>query len=150
MASESEEKVLSLENAEKSLQELLDFYDLDPTIDDAGSEEATKGLRNAKGKLTRAISKGLVKIDVSNGECTVVQTMKNPSKFIKDKGGKLTYRTIDGASKIAMKEADPNDTYGTIYCLMGALCGVPAAQFIEIKAPDLGVTEALGVLFLGS
>jgi len=140
------EKKLSKENAQKQLDTLLDYYDLD--LDDISDENVHNAITSSCNKLLKAIKKGRLEIKEEDDTLNVYQYLKKP---IGGKEGSLTvikYREIDGRSKIAMKDNKESDYHGKIYSFLGGLSKEGGAVIMRLKGVDISIAECLGALFL--
>jgi len=135
------ENKISEENATAQLQVLLDYYDID--FADFEDDKLRQAMTHASKKLVKAIQKGRLEIVESDG-ITIRQHLKNPSGEV----SVLTYREVDGTSKVAMKSKGDGDNYGKIYAMMGSLSGLGDVAIQKLKGVDLALVENLGTLFL--
>lgn len=137
------ENVISDEVAQKQLDSLLEYYDID--MNDFENDTQKDGLKTACKKLKKAIRKGLLEIKEEEDSLIVYQHLNKPIDGVKNP---IKYREIDGRCKIAMKESKDGDHYGKLYSLMGGLSGEGYQVMMRFKGIDLSVMECLGSLFL--
>jgi len=137
------DKKLSKENAQKQLNTLLEYYDLD--LDDISDETVYKAIESSCNKLLKAIRKGRIEIKEENETINVYQHLKKP---VSEGKTTIVYKEIDGRSKIAMKDNSETDYHGKIYSFLGGLSGEGADVIMVLKGVDISIAECLGALFL--
>jgi hypothetical protein len=142
-----EDMQISKETAKDQLDQLLNYYDLDP---DDYKEIQVDG--NSAGiaidvsikKITKAIMKGRLEITLDdNGRPFVVQHLVGRYKSV----DKLTYKPITGSAKVEMDKRK-GESNSKLYALMGSLSGEGAEIIQALEGPDLSLVESLGGLFL--
>ena len=127
---------ISEESAQFSLDELLDYYEIDFNDLPAAQQDQMGAVER---KLIKWIREGRLEIKTEDGiQC--IQTLRNAEQ--------ITYREIDGAAKTAMGTKTAEDQHGRVYAVMGALCGQGETLITKLKGPDLSLAECLGGLFL--
>jgi len=146
MTDEKKKVVISEESAQAEIDRFLSYYDID--IDDM-DDDLSKGMQRSVAKMKKAIMRGMLEFVDNDGSLSVIHKLKWPPSSLNG-GDTLKYRVLDGKAKIAMREAGENDTYGQIYMILGSLCGLGAQPIQELKAQDLGVAEAVGLVFIAS
>lgn len=126
---------LSEDSAEKQLDSLLDYYEIE--IDDLPEKTKDSSFAILK-RLKKAIRLGRLEIQIEDGiKC--VQTLR-------DGKTQITYKEINGKAKAAMGSKEDTDQNGRIYALLGALSDGETA-ITKLKGPDLSLAECLGALF---
>jgi hypothetical protein len=138
--------VLDEQPAQDQLDLLLDFYDIEiEDFEDFKSPDARvqEAMRSAVKRLLRYIRKGYIEITSDNG-LTITQRLKFP----KGETTELHYQIMTGKAKMQMKNADEDDFYGKIYCLIGSLTNIGATSISSLVGTDSSVAECLGAIFL--
>lgn len=138
---ESEGAKVSLQNAKKAIDLLLDYYDVD--LDDLDDTEQRSAVQLAINRVIRAIKKGRLEIKIEGESLIVNQFLANKYQGIESP---INYREVDGISKIAMKDVE--DSYSRIYAYLGGLSGLGIDSIMKLKGKDLGLVECLGSIFL--
>lgn len=133
--------VISLENAQKQIDRLKDFYDFD--YEDIKAKDAQGAIKQHLRKLHRAIMKGRLQI---NDDHTITQKLLNSlgEGTIKE----LKYKTLTGESKVAMDQYAPEEFHAKVYALMGVLCGEGPPVIKRLQGADFTTCESLAYFFL--
>jgi hypothetical protein len=129
------ENVIQQEDAQKQVDLLIEYYDLDPEKEE---------LRKIIPDLTRHIMRGRVEItEDAEGEIHVRQNFRKP---VNDTTG-LNYNVINGVNKTQMK-TDTKSDFAKIYAMVGSMTGWSGMKISQLKGVDNQVVETLGALFL--
>lgn len=139
---EKPQNIISEEAAEEQVKLLLSFYDI--YLEDM-HEDAAAGVDGAIKKIERAIRRGSVSIELDAGSLVVKQNLDHAPEGVE---ATLRYGEVGGRAKKAMRVCKDGDTYGRIYVLMAALCGLEESKFLSLRGKDLGIVHSLGLLFL--
>lgn len=134
---------VSEETAEKHMDKILDYYDLD--IEDIEDAELKRACRTSIRKMIKAFQKGTLEYSEENEEPILYQTLRYPPH---NHEGRIKYNVITGRSKIAMKDNKQDDQYGRIYAFMGQLAKTGAPIFGKMKGPDVSLVECIGTLLI--
>jgi len=134
---DSKKYKVSKETAAAEAERLFDFYDV-PLDDDSDNIKA-----NFK-KIERNIRLGVIELfETEDGLC-VKQTLRKPTK----KFSEIKYGVVCGKTKLATKNTGTEDPYSAMYSMLASLSGNNIADFMDVKAPDLGLCESLALVFL--
>lgn len=133
--SEKDKPVISLESATAEVERLMSFYDV-------STDEAVLAI--SKGKLIRACMDGKISIFEVDGDVHVKQVLRREVAGKKE----LVYEAVSGKSKLAMKGIGQDDSYSNMYAILASLSGLKISDFMDMKSPDLGLSEALSLIFL--
>jgi len=140
---EKKDNKLSKEDAEKQLQILLDYYEIE--IDDIKVTEAKNGLEQTIDKTIKHIRRGRLEIKLDE-KLSVVQTMQQ------GKGGEVSetipYGILKGETKMAMRDKKGEDFHGRLYAMMASLGNIGENDIKKFEGLDLSVVECLGALYL--
>lgn len=128
---------ISEETSQRETQRLFDFYDV--VVDDM-----TPGVDQAFAKIKRAIASGRVELfETEDGLC-VRQKLTKPTRKIHT----IEYGVVSGKTKLATKNVGTDDPFTMMYAILASLGGLNPADFLEVKAPDIGLCESLALVFL--
>jgi hypothetical protein len=128
---------ISEESARKSMQSLMDSYDIDQK--DLVIEQGPEAVETIINRLVRAIRTGQVEI-LENG--AVKHNLKSPAGDVTA----ITYRRLNG---IAMKERDKaKHAFEKDCALMGSLGNVPASTMSKLDPIDISIFQRLAALFM--
>lgn len=127
---------ISSETAEKEVNRFFDFYDV-------VVKEDAPVLKAAQERIHRAIMTGKVSFSDTEDGISVHQILVRPCKHFSS----LDYGTVSGKTKLSMKNCG-EDPYSQMYTMLASLSGRNVAEFMDVKAPDIGLCEALAMVFL--
>ena len=127
---------ISRENAQKQVDALFEYYELDGA---SLNDDLRAALDMSGVKLINAVMRGRLEIVEEDG-LKIIQHTRS--------GERLEYSELSGKSKIAMGKKAANDNYGKIYALCGQMTGLGESGISQLKGPDLSLCEALGSVFL--
>jgi plasmid stabilization system protein ParE len=129
---------LSKESAQNELKKMLDYYEID--IEAIEDENLKRAIGQGYDRLVKAVRLGRLKIKLEKG-IEIIQILRS-------NGNEISYREIDGVSKMEMAGKKQDDYYGKSYALMGSLCGMGESAIKQLKGVDLSLCEVLGLIFL--
>lgn len=141
MSTKPKEK-LSKENAQESLNEFFDYYDID--IDDIEDENQQTAMRSVEKKLLKAVMRGDLEFKTTDEAPEAIQHLKKSKTNIST----ITYKVLNGKAKQAMNKKAEGDHHGRIYALMGSLSGLGSEAIASLRSTDLSISEGLGTVFL--
>lgn len=128
---------ISEEAAERSIQEFLDYYDLDLAVDVERKDIADRILA----KLTRAVQKGRLEI---NPDGTMVQHLAYPPGQVTE----VTYHEITGKAKLAAEKiAGEGNNTRRLYAFLGVISKIGINGISALKGPDMALAECIGSVF---
>lgn len=126
---------------------LLDFYELDFTIDDIlnsdGRNEQYDSVVNPKSlkKFLLAIRKGRLEIKSEN-DLKIIQYLK----FNNTENNQVVYRPIEGSDKSrSIRKNSEDNPFQAIYEILGKLSGLGATTIEKFKGPDIRLAEDIGI-----
>ncbi len=132
---------ISPESAEKSVQDLLDFYEIE--FEDIVNDQGKEGAKTWKNKITRAFQKERLETrkddDPEKGFCIIQHTST---------GKHFTYKEYN--HKAAIAYAGQKDNASASFSLLGSLSGQSSEIFKSRKnfsGPDLRLAEAVVMIF---
>lgn len=128
--------VLSEESAMDQMQEIVDYYDIEP--DKMG--DAAAGFETALDNVVDFIRRGVVEVSRDAKDKLVI-------KHTLASGEVLNYTEINAKAKLAMDKFDRKENYRRLYAFMGSLCGLGSAGIEKLSARDLTTVEVLGTVF---
>lgn len=140
---ETEEKKprISEKSAEKSVQELLDYYEVE--FEDIVNDQGKEGAKTWKNKIARAFQKERLETkiddDPEKGFCIIQHTSTGKS---------FTYKEYN--HKAATAYAKQKDSASASFSLLGSLSGQSSEIFKSKKnfsGPDLRLAEAVVMIF---
>jgi hypothetical protein len=134
---------ISKENAERVIQEILDFLEID--IDEIEDKELKKMIKQNYGRMIKAVRLGRLEVKTAEG-FRIIQHLRNDV----DHKNSLIYRAPGAQAKKAMGEKLVTDFNGRIYALMGSACGLGEAAIDKLDPVDLSLLEVLGAIFLSA
>lgn len=133
--------VVSEEVAIDQVNELLEYYDIDPSGLSGGDEEVSDAFEKALDHVCRAFRTGALSIEQDkDGFPRVIQTLSDGSTS-------LNYGEVSAKAKIVMEKFSSTAGYSRIYAFMGSLTGVGKAGIEKLGPRDLAVVEVLGTVF---
>lgn len=136
--SDDEKYVLGKEAAEKVIQSMLDFLEID--VDEIEDKDTKKMIKQNYHRLVKAVRLGRLEVTNTDG-FKVTQHLRNG----KDS---LTFKPAGAIAKKAMADKSQTDFYGRIYAMMGSSCGMGESAMDKLDPVDLSVVEVLGAIFL--
>ena len=128
------------EPAQKQLDILLDYYDID--LDDE-SEKMREAVKSSISKVKKCIMRGFVEITEGKSGPIINHKMQNS-----EGDQTVTYATMTGNNKLEMDKKEIKESYGRNYALMASLAGMAPDTIRKFKGIDLSIVESLGVIFL--
>ena len=130
--------------AREQFDSLLDYYDID--LDDYEDEKDSVGkvIEGLAKKLTRAIKKGYLVVELREGRMFVVQHLRCE---IKGEGSRLEYKPVNGRSRTAMNGIPPENNFEKLFAIAASLTGIEKGKIQNIEGADLGLLENLCSLF---
>jgi len=129
--------------AEEQFQALIDFYDCVP--EDFADKDIEKNFDRIKNRFIRSMVDGKLSISFEEGKPKITQRLKYPPDGVPNT---LTYKTLDGKARIAMKGHEEDDNHGRMQALCGALTGEGEATMRNLIGPDVSLMEYIGGFFL--
>jgi hypothetical protein len=143
--------IISEQTAHEQLDLFYDWYgiDYDEMLEAARQSQSDGALKLAENKVLKAIRYGAIEISEvadSSGEQTlsVLQRLARPVHGREE----IEYKEVTGKARIAMKSNSNISDAARMYHFLGVLCGQGAEMFMQLRGRDIGVTDALGFLFL--
>lgn len=134
---DSKKYKVSEETAKRETERFFDFYDC-PVEDDSGQ------MVSSFKKIERNIRLGTIELfETEDGLC-VRQILRRPTK----KFSEIKYGVVCGKTKLATKNTGADDPYTSMYAMLASLSGNNVSDFMDVKAPDLGLCESLALVFL--
>lgn len=135
------EFVCSEEIAKDNLDELLDYYDINK--DDIEIEEGPEAMQTLLNGLVRAIRKGRLKIEINEGDLTVVQSLKFPPGDISE----ITYGVVNQKARMEMDKIKDNKAQERMLAFMASLSGCTSKVLVGFKGVDMGTMNRLATVF---
>lgn len=136
------EQKISIESAKKQMDLFLDYYDMDQN--DIAVDQGPEAIETILNRLIRAISVGLLEVQLSEGNLKVTQYLKFPMGEIT----KIDYSEFGQKAKYAADGISNNKPTQKMHALMASLAGVSSDAFIKLKAVDSSIMERLATLFM--
>jgi hypothetical protein len=137
------ESVISEENAQEMVGQILDYYDIDIDKLSGGSDLAAKILENSLDEVRDAFRSGRLELGRGKNESlTIIHHLKS--------GNKLEYQEINAAAKLATEAFSAGAKYSQVYAFMGSLAGVGKTGIEKLAPTDLALVEVIGTVFLNA
>ena len=134
---------ISQQVADAQFEMFSEYYDFDES--DSGNEDVRHAMAGAKARVVKAIRRGRVEIEETEGDIVVHQHLKFPLGEVKS----LRYGVITGKAKVAMEKGTSGDeNYAKIYALLGSLSGLGSTAISALRGVDLSTAECIGAIFL--
>ena len=133
------ENKISEESAEKELQRLFDYYEIDKEEFTSLEKDAQKAIENFKKRIKKGIMRGSIIFDDSE-TFEIIQKTKD--------GKEIRYQEMGGNAKVEMDKHPEQEASMKCYALLGSLSGLGPAAIRNLKGPDLRRAEAIGSLLL--
>lgn len=135
MAEIRQEKI-SAESAAAQVDELLDYYDVDPKSDMGAA---------VRSKLIRYYQRGdLEHLRDDKGRIKIRQHLREAPGAV----SAYEYGALTGAARVAMDTYNPQEFYQRLHALMGGLSGLGEAALLALTGRDRQVMETLAQVFL--
>lgn len=131
--------VLDRDTAEKQVDMLFEFYDIDPEFIVERLQDPVESHRLG---LIKAVMRGRLSIEENEDGITVTQILKNE---VMEKS-RLVYREIDSRALAASRRGE--SVQETMFFLLAALAKVDSDVYDEMHPEDRSVAKDLGNLFL--
>lgn len=128
--------ILSEEAAAEQIQQVIDYYDIDPSK----LGDAADSYEIALDALVDAIRRGV--LEVTRGKDDKLEVKHNLKS-----GDVITYGEVNAKAKLAMDKFSRQENYRRLYAFMGSLCGLGSAGIEKLPARDLSLVELLGTVF---
>lgn len=126
---------ISKETAEKQLETLMDYYEIE-----APEGAQKESFNQARAKVVKAIRAGRLEITKDpSGALSIVQTVAGNRQ--------LVYAELVGTHRVEAGKVEENG-YERIYALVASMVSLPITAISGLGAKDLGAVEGLGLLFL--
>jgi hypothetical protein len=135
------EQRLSEETAQEHLDLFIDYYEID--IEDL-PKELKQAMTYCFNHMKRAIRKGRLEIEVTDGIINIRQNLKKP--IAGKKIPQLVYKEINIEVKRAMRDEDNREARTAQ--LLGALTGEGETLISKLSGPDMSLAESLATVFL--
>ena len=132
--------MISEETARESLDQFLDYYEIDPDLLPEGVSDA---IVSSLKKIEKAIQAGRLEIEVTDETIVIRQHLAKPPAGAPNP---IVYKEVTGRAKVGIK-SDSTD-YGKMYAFLGALSGDGLSVIQSLKGKDLSLAESLGCVFL--
>lgn len=129
-------EVLSQESAEKELQSLYDYYEIEK---ESLQQESLMALETLEPVLIKGLRKGLIQFKNEDG-LKIIQKLKN--------GAEIVYKELNGEAKIAMDKKPDHESAGKCYALLGSLSSLGENGIKKLSGPDLKRAEHIGSILL--
>lgn len=139
---------ISRENAEKGVDAALKYYRT--PLDSITNKDKRTQVETARDKCVIAAMEGRLEFVLEPDDDGLMQ-LTTVQRLISRKDGHdqvIRYREIDGKAKKAMKACEDDDSMGKIQAMMASLAGVGPAVLEDMRGPDIGLAESLGMIFL--
>jgi hypothetical protein len=133
--------IISAENAEAAVRELLDFYEVD--IDEYENAQARAGMELICNKLQKAYMRGKLSNKRVDGKFKIVLTCEAPR-------GSITFDELSGEHKLAMDGYDEKQNVAKQHALLGSMSGLGAKAIEKLSPADLSISECLATVFFAS
>jgi len=138
---------VSRENAEKQLELLLDYYEieLEKRLKSDDAEKAQAVADSVQDILIRAITKGRLEIDEDpeDGGIRIIQTLRRPVGEV----SQIRYYEVTGRARTAIKDVEKGSIYNKMYSLLSAVSKQPIVVFHRMGGVDLTTAETLFTVF---
>ena len=133
MKEKKSKTVLSEEVAQKQLDLLLSFYELD--VDSIEDDDIRTAVEKSAPKVLKAIQKGKVEI-THEDKLLIKQTLKS--------GDELYWKELSGIQKMAMDREKGDQA--RLYAFIGSNTGIGKSAVSKLKGTDLTLAEAIAAL----
>lgn len=145
--SEQKEYRIPREAAEKQLEALYDFYDVDDEIMEAeGGEQDQLGtaVRVQRHQMLIKIMKGRLSIDGdADTGIEVTQVLRTPVAGHNE----LSWREPDGMARLELDKHTKGDNQ-RMFAFIGYMTGINKSNAAKLKGVDLSTAELLSVFFM--
>ena len=137
----SENKV-SEESAEKQMQDLLDYYEIE--AHHITTEHGQDAIQTINNRLVAAIQKGRLEIGSDDeGRIQITQHLKHPP----GDSPTIIYGEVTAKAKLATDGLGETKNAGRVHAFMGSLSGLGPGAIGKLRGVDMGVMEKLFLVF---
>lgn len=133
--------IVSAENAETAVRELLDFYEVD--IDEYDNAQAKAGMELIFNKLQKAYMRGKLSNRREGGRFKIVLKCEGER-------GPITFDELSGEHKLAMDGYDEKQNVAKQHALLGSMSSLGAKAIEKLAPVDLSIAECLATVFFAS
>ena len=135
------ENKVSLESAEKQMQDLLDYYDIEPHH--ITTEHGQDAIQTINNRLVAAIRKGRLEISIDADGPLVTQHLKHPP----GDSPTIVYKEVTAKAKLATDGLGETKGTAKVHAFMGSLADLGPGAIGKLRGVDMGVMEKLFLVF---
>lgn len=134
-------KQISLESAERQMDELLDYYEIEK--EHIVNEHGKDAIQTIYNRLVGSIQNGRLEIKQTEEGLLIIQHLKHAPGDVSS----ITYHEITAEAKLAMDGHGDNKGFTKMHALMGALSKLGPSAMKQLRGVDQGIMERLALVF---